>query len=213
MKAKSKDDFVKAVTDGIPPPPQYFPINAKINREGYGSIDDVLINGMKPIPANEFKKLTRDENIIILDTRRALDFTHGFIPGSVSIGLEGRFAEWAGSLLSFDMPVYLVTDPGKEKETIIRLARVGFDKVQGYLDGGYEAWKRAGEQTDLIIDVEPDELMMDIPFDPRLMILDVRRPAEYAEGHLPDAVNILPAWPTLKTIRMCTSIVGVVIAA
>ncbi len=190
LRAADKDEFIKAVTDGIPPPPQYFPINAKINKEGYDSIDEVLINGMKAIPVAQFKELAKDESKIILDTRRALNFTHGFVPGSISIGLEGRFAEWAGSLLPFDAPILLVTDPGKEKETIIRLARVGFDKVQGFLEGGYETWKNSGEQIDLIVDIEPDELMMDIPFDPKLLIVDVRRPAEYAEGHLRDAVNI-----------------------
>jgi len=190
LKAESKEEFIKAVTDGIPPPPQYFPINAKINKEGYDSIEDVLVNGMKPIPVNEFKKLVNDESILILDTRRALEFTHGFVPGSVSIGLEGRFAEWAGSLLSFDTPIYLVTDPKKEKETIIRLARVGFDKVKGYLEGGYDAWKNSGEKIDIIVDVEPDELAMDIPFDPNLVVIDVRRPAEYADGHLRDAINL-----------------------
>jgi glyoxylase-like metal-dependent hydrolase (beta-lactamase superfamily II)/rhodanese-related sulfurtransferase len=190
LKAASKDEFIKAVTDGIPPPPQYFPINAKINKEGYDNIDDVVINGMKAIPVVDFKKMIKDDNIIILDTRRAAEFTQGYVPGSVSIGLEGRFAEWAGSLLSFDAPMLLVTEPGKEKETIIRLARVGFDKVQGHLQGGFEAWKNAGETIDIVIDVEPDELMMDIPFDPKLVIIDVRKPAEFAEGHLADAINI-----------------------
>jgi rhodanese-related sulfurtransferase len=190
LKAASKEDFIKSVTDSIPPPPQYFPINARINKEGYNSIDDVLVNSMKAISIPEFKKLASDENTIVLDTRRAIDFTQGFVPGSISIGLEGRFAEWAGSLLPFNAPIILVTDPGKEKETIIRLARVGFDKVQGYLEGGYEAWKNAGENIDMIISIEPDELMMDIPFDPNLVILDVRRPAEYGDGHLKDAVNI-----------------------
>ena len=84
----------------------------------------------------------------------------------------------------------LITDPGKEKETIVRLARVGFDKVKGYLNGGYEAWKNAGEEIDMIIDVEADELMMDMPHDENLVVLDVRRPTEYADGHLKDAVNI-----------------------
>ena len=92
-------------------------------------------------------------------------------------------------LLPFDAPMLLVTDPGKEKETIIRLARVGFDKVKGYLDGGYEAWKNSGEEIDMIIDVEADELMMDIPFDKNLVVVDVRRPTEYADGHLKDAIN------------------------
>ncbi len=190
LKAENREEFIKAVTDGIPPPPQYFPVNAKINREGYDSIDDILLNGMKALSVNDFKKLMEDDNTIILDTRRAPEFTHGFIPGSISIGLEGRFAEWAGSLLAFDAPIILVTETGKEKESIIRLARVGFDKVKGYLKGGFKAWKESGESIDMIIDVEPDELLMDIPFDPNLVILDVRRPSEYSEGHLPDTVNI-----------------------
>ncbi|MBC7949901.1 MAG: MBL fold metallo-hydrolase [Chitinophagaceae bacterium] len=190
LRAANKTDFIKAVTDGIPPPPQYFPINAKINKEGYDSIDDIVITGMRPIPVPEFKKMILDDSIIVLDTRRADEFTKGFVPGSISIGLDGRFAEWAGSLLSFEAPMLLITDAGKEKESIIRLARVGLDKVQGFLEGGYEAWRKSGEPSDMIIDIEADELMMDIPFDPQLKVLDVRKPAEFAEGHLRGALNL-----------------------
>jgi hydroxyacylglutathione hydrolase len=189
LKAETKAQFIKEVTEGIQAPPNYFPINALINKEGYDSLEEVLQQGMTALSVEAFKKRVTDD-IIILDTRRADEFTHGFIPGSVSIGLEGRFAEWAGSLLPFDAQMLLVTEPGKEKETIIRLARVGFSKVQGYLDGGFEAWKNAGEDIDLIIDIEADELMMDIPFDDRLVVVDVRKPAEYADGHLKQAVNI-----------------------
>ena len=189
LKASGRKEFIKVVTDGIPPPPLYFPINAKINKEGYESMDEVLEQGMKALSVEEFKNLITGETII-LDTRNSAEFTKGFIPGSVSIGLNGRFAEWAGSLLPFDAPLLLVSDPGKEKESIIRLARVGLDKVQGYLEGGYEPWKKSGEKTDLIIDVEADELMMDIPFDKNLVVVDVRKPVEFAEGHLQDAVNI-----------------------
>ncbi len=190
LKAATKADFIKEVTDGIAAPPNYFPINAKINKEGYESLDDVLIQGLKGLSVEDFKKQMSDDDMIILDTRRATEFTQGFVPGSISIGLEGRFAEWAGSLLSFQSPMLLVTDPGKEKETIVRLARVGFDKVMGYLDGGFEAWKNAGEEVDLIIDIEADELMMDLPHDPNLIVVDVRRETEFADGHLPDAKNI-----------------------
>jgi rhodanese-related sulfurtransferase len=178
------------VTDGIPPPPQYFPINAKINKEGYSSIDEVLVTGMKALPVPEFKLMLEDENLIILDTRPGEEFTKGYVPGSISIGLDGRFAEWAGSLLPFDAPMLLVTEVGKEKESIIRLARVGLDNVKGFLQGGYEEWRKSGELSDMIIDVEPDELMMDLPFDPNLLVLDVRKPNEYAEGHLRDALNL-----------------------
>jgi rhodanese-related sulfurtransferase len=125
-----------------------------------------------------------------LDTRHANVFTQGFIPSSIFIGLEGRFAEWAGSLLPFNQPIILLTEPGKEKETTVRLARVGFSKVIGYVEGGFENWKNSGESIDMIIDVEADELAMDLPFDPNIVILDVRKPAEFGEGHIKDAQNI-----------------------
>ena len=189
LKAASKQDFIKEVTDGIAAPPLYFPINAKINMEGYDSLDDVLLQGLKALSVEEFKQVMND-NTILLDTRSADLFTSGFVPGSVSIGLEGRFAEWAGSLLPFDAPILLVTEPGQEKETIVRLARVGFDKVKGYLKGGYEAWKSAGEPIDIIINVEADELMMDLPYDKNIVVMDVRRPTEYADGHLKEAINL-----------------------
>ena len=190
MKAGTKEEFIKEVTEGIPAPPHYFPINAMINKEGYDSLDEVLKQGMTTLSVEDFKKIAAEEDTVILDTRRAEEFTQEFIPGSISIGLEGRFAEWAGSLLSFDAPMLLVTEPGKEKETIIRLARVGFSKVKGYLAGGFNSWKKAGEPIDMIINVEADELMMDLPFDDRLVVVDVRKSAEFADGHLKDAINI-----------------------
>lgn len=189
LQAATKEEFIKSVTSGIAAPPQYFPINAKINKEGYDSLDEVMEKGMKPLSVDEFKKQL-DENTIVLDTRNATEFTQGFVPGSISIGLEGRFAEWAGSLLPFTAPIVLVTEPGKEKESIVRLARVGFDKMKGYLDGGYDAWKNAGEGVDMIVDVEADELMMDIPHDKNLVVVDVRRETEFADGHLKNAMNM-----------------------
>ena len=189
LEAKTKDEFIKKVTDGIAAPPQYFPINAQINKEGYESLDEVLEQGMKNLGVQEFKSIINHDNII-LDTRAETEFVKGFVPGSINIGLNGRFAEWAGSLLPFDLPIYLITDPGKEKETIVRLARVGFEKINGYLDGGFEAWKKSGEKVDMIVEVEPDELLMDMQFDNNLVVLDVRKENEFAEGHLPEAMNM-----------------------
>ncbi|MGN6400262.1 MAG: MBL fold metallo-hydrolase [Flavisolibacter sp.] len=189
LQAKNKEEFIKAVTDGLAAPPQYFPINAKINKEGYESLDAVVEEGMKPLSVEEVKKHIT-EDVLLLDTRPADVFAHGFIPGSIFIGLEGRFAEWAGSLLPFDKPMILVSEPGQERETIIRLARVGFSKVIGYVGGGFEKWKAAGEEIDMVINVEPDELAMDIPFDENLVVLDVRKPTEFADGHVKDALNI-----------------------
>jgi len=138
LLAKSKEEFIKAVTDGLNAPPQYFAVNARINKEGYESLDEVMENGLKPLSLEDFKALIKDDNTICLDTRISAEFSEGFIPGSVSIGLDGRFAEWAGSLLPFDKPFVLITAPGKEKESVVRLARVGFAQMRGFLKGGFE---------------------------------------------------------------------------
>lgn len=190
LQEQTKEDFIKAVTEGLTAPPQYFPINAQINKEGYESLDAVLEKGLRALPVAVFKEKAKEDDTIILDTRHSDSFTQGFVPGSVSIGLNGRFAEWAGSLLPFDKHLLLVTEPGKEKETIVRLARVGFDKIEGHLAGGYEAWVAAGEKTDMVIDVEADELAMDIPFDSSLVVVDVRKETEYADGHIREALNM-----------------------
>ena len=190
LQPQTKDEFIKAITDGLSAPPQYFPINAKINKEGYGSLDAVLQKGLHSLTVKDFKQLMEDDNILPLDTRNAGIFIEGFVPGSISIGLEGRFAEWAGNLLPFDKKLILVTEPGKEKESIIRLARVGFANFEGYLEGSFEAWQKAGELVDLIINVYADEVAMDLPFDENMVIVDVRRAAEFANEHVKDAVNI-----------------------
>ncbi len=189
LQPQSKEDFIKSLTTGLNAAPKYFPVNASINQKGYDAIDEVKARGNKALSISEFKAIAADD-AIILDTRHASVFTQGFVPGAIFIGLEGRYAEWAGSILPFDKKIILVTDTGKEEESVVRLSRVGFDKMAGYLDGGFAAWAKAGEKIDLIIDVEADELMMDIPHDPNLIVVDVRREAEYADGHLKNAENI-----------------------
>jgi len=189
VQFQSKEEFIKAVTEGLTAPPQYFPINAKINKEGYESLDAILLKALQPLSIDAFKEKAKS-NCIILDTRSSSEFSAGFVPDSISIGLDGRFAEWAGSLLPFDQPIILVTEKGKEKESIIRLARVGLDKIEGYLSEGVEGWKAADEKIDLIIDIEADELAMDISFDPNMVIVDVRKETEYADGHIKEAINI-----------------------
>jgi hydroxyacylglutathione hydrolase len=189
LQAQTKEQFIKAVTTGLGAAPKYFAINAQINMNGYESLAIVKEKALTPLRIDAFKKLI-SEDVLVLDTRHASVFTQGYIPTSIFIGLEGRFAEWAGSILPFDKPIILVTEKGKEEETVIRLSRVGFDKMQGYLKGGFEAWQAAGEKVDMIIDVEADELAMDIPHDPNLVVVDVRRETEYADGHLKDAQNL-----------------------
>jgi rhodanese-related sulfurtransferase len=185
----TKEEFVNVVTEGLSTPPAYFPINAGINKKGYESLDEVMMRGHKGLTVEAFKEAVKS-GAWILDTRHAPEFTEGFIPGSISIGLEGRFAEWAGSILPFDKSFVLVTEEGKEQETIIRLARVGIDKIEGFLQGGYDEWLHAGEKIDMVIDIEPDELAMDIPHDKRLQVLDVRKQAEFEAGHVRGAINV-----------------------
>jgi glyoxylase-like metal-dependent hydrolase (beta-lactamase superfamily II)/rhodanese-related sulfurtransferase len=190
LQPQTKEDFIIAVTDGLAAPPQYFPINAKINKEGYESLDTVLANGLKALTVAAFKEQITTFEPVILDTRNATLFTQGFIPGAISIGLEGRFAEFAGSILPFDKAILLVCEPGTEKESIVRLARVGFENIIGHLAGGFDAWTKAGEPIDLIIDVEADELAMDLPFDPNMVIVDVRKTSEFDKGHIKEALTI-----------------------
>ncbi|HEX5150654.1 MAG TPA: rhodanese-like domain-containing protein [Parafilimonas sp.] len=190
LRTKNKEEFIEAVTEGLTEPPHYFPVNARINKEGYESLDAVLNKALKPLKIVQVKNLIKDDDVILLDTRTATDFTEGFIPGSVFIGLEGRYAEWAGSLLPFDKTLLIIAEPGSERESIVRLTRVGFSKFAGYLEGGFASWKNAGEPIDMIISIESDELAMDIPHDDKLVVVDVRREAEYADGHVKNAVNI-----------------------
>ncbi len=189
LQDMTKEEFIKAVTEGLSTPPAYFPVNAKINKEGYSTMDKLMETAMTPLSVAELKEKMAND-VWLLDTRPATEFTQAFIPGAISIGLEGRFAEWAGSLLPFDQPLVLVTDPGKEEESVIRLARVGFENVQGYLEGGLSTWIDAGEEIDMIIDIEPDELAMDMPHDNRLEVIDVRKPTEYDAGHVKGAANV-----------------------
>ena len=189
LQAQSKEAFIKVLTDGLASPPVYFSINAQINKDGYESLYLIKSKALTPLSIAAFKNKLKSD-YTILDTRPAAIFTQGFVPGSLFIGLEGRFAEWAGNILSFTLPILLITELGKEEETVIRLARVGFSKMEGYLKGGFDAWKKAGEKIDLVIDVESDELAMDIPHDPNLQVIDVRESAEFTEGHVKNAINL-----------------------
>jgi hydroxyacylglutathione hydrolase len=189
LRPQSREEFIKSITAGLDAAPSYFSLNARINRQGYQNLDDIKSKALVPLSVAQLKeKIAQD--FLLLDTRATTDFVNGFVPGSIFIGLEGRFAEWAGSLLPYDGNLLLITESGREEETVVRLARVGFENVTGYLQGGFDSWKKAGEPIDLLIDIEPDELAMDIPYDDNLMILDVRKETEFAEGHVTDAINL-----------------------
>jgi len=190
LQARSKEAFIAAVTEGLREPPQYFPVNARINKEGYESLEKLLDKALQPLGVDVFKQKMLDDTVIVLDTRDSSVFIHGFVPGAISIGLDGRFAEWAGMLLPFDKTILLVTDSGREEETAVRLARVGFSTVSGYLQGGFAAWLAAGEKIDMVVEIEADELAMDLPHDKKMVVIDVRRETEFADGHIKGALNI-----------------------
>ena len=189
LQPQTREEFILSLTSGLSAAPRYFPINASINMQGYESLEIVKQNGLTPLSLETFRNWSAGE-ALILDTRKGEEFTKGFIPGSLFIGLEGRFAEWAGSLLPFDKPMVLVTEPGKEEESVVRLSRVGFNKMKGFLKGGYETWAAAGEKSDVLINIEAEELAIDIPHDPKLLVLDVRRETEFADGHIGGAMNL-----------------------
>lgn len=154
-------------------------------------LDNLIEKCYHPLTLNKLKKIIEfNTDLIILDTRPATHFTKEFIPNSINIGLEGRFSEWAASLLSTQKSMVLISEIGTELDVTKQLVHAGFNKIEGYLKGGFDTWKNAGEKIDMIIDIESDELIMDIPFDPNIIILDVRRKIEFADGHLEKAINI-----------------------
>ena len=155
----TKEEFIKEVTDGLLPPPQYFPLNVKMNKEGYEDIDTVLDSGTTPLDPEAFEKLANQSGAIILDVRHQDAFAEGHIPQSIFIGIDGGFAPWVGALIGdVEQPILLVTPEGREEETVTRLARVGFDNTLGYLDGSLEAWKKAGKATDSVEGIDTTEL-------------------------------------------------------
>lgn len=164
-------------------------MNAEINKGKNENLNEVVQKGMQPLSVAAVK-IAMQNNATLLDTRQPHEFTMGFVPGSISIGLDEYFAEWAPQLIPFDRPIVLIAQEGEAEESWLQLAKLGFTNFAGYLQGSFDAWQKAGEEIDIIIDVEADELAMDIPFDEKLLVVDVRKPAEFAGGHVKDALNI-----------------------
>ena len=186
----TKAEFVKEVTDGLLPPPAYFPLNVKLNREGYESIDEVLKSGTQALSADAFELVANETEALILDTRKPQEFAAGHIPRSIFIGLDGGFAPWVGALIKdVSQPILLITDKGREVEAVTRLARVGFDHTIGFLDGGFELWKNANKETDSIVSLSPEEL---VPTYETIKerIFDVRKESEFEAEHIENAKNV-----------------------
>lgn len=183
----TKEDFIKEVTDGLLPPPQYFPLNVKMNKEGYEDIQTVLESGTKPLSPEAFEVAANETGAIILDVRHQDDFAKGHIPQSIFIGIDGGFAPWVGAMVgNVAQPILLVTPEGREEETVTRLARVGFDNTLGFLKGGIEAWKNTDKQVDFVEGIDADGLK-ELIEKSEIEIFDVRKPGEYLSEHITEA--------------------------
>ncbi|NNC62788.1 MAG: MBL fold metallo-hydrolase, partial [Eudoraea sp.] len=185
----SKEEFIQEVTEGLLPPPKYFPLNVKMNKEGYEDIGDVLKRGTKALTPDEFENLANETEAVVLDVRTQEDFVKGHIPRSIFIGLNGDFAPWVGALIAdVNQPLLLVTPEGQEEEAVTRLSRVGFDRTLGFLKGGFEGWVKAGKETDTIVSVPAADLKKHLA-DESAPVFDVRKETEYLSEHLVSSKN------------------------
>lgn len=185
----TKAEFIAELLDGLGAPPAYFPQNVRLNIEGYESLDEVLRSGKKALSAEAFRHLAEQEEALLLDVRHENDFIAGHIPGSIFIGIQGGFAPWVGALVrDVRQPLLLIIPEGREEETLTRLSRVGFDHVLGYLEGGMDAWKSAGYETDTMDSVSPEAFASALT--PDTVIVDARKPGEFEAEHVEGAHNL-----------------------
>lgn len=188
LQPMSKQDFIHVVTDGLTEPPKYFFVDAAINKKGYEPIDDVMKRNVKKLSLEDFEKETSN-GVTILDAREADVFEKGFIPDSINIGLNGQYAVWVGSLIDSKEPLILVTEEGQEEEAVLRLARVGYEQVKGYLKGGFKAWKDSGRKVDHIEVMHP--ITFEKQYTPEEHVIDVRNEGEWAGGVI-DGAQLIP---------------------
>lgn len=189
LNQKDKESFIKAVTDGLLPPPAYFGMNVAMNKKGYESFDEVLSHGSQALSPEELEERVELSGALVLDVRNNHEFSKGFIPQSVNIGLDGDFAPWIGALIGdVKQPIVLVTNENEEEETITRLSRVGFDNVLGFLQGGFEVWKKSEKEIDSIHRISAKQFEEEIN-NKTVKIIDVRKENEYNAEHIDEAYN------------------------
>ena len=187
----TKEEFVKELTNGLLPPPAYFPLNVKLNKEGYEDIEKVIAKGQHALSPREFETAANETDAVMLDVRNQKAFSEGHVPNSIFIGLNGGFAPWVGALLKdINQAILLIVEEEKLEEALTRLSRVGFDNVLGYLKGGINAWKDDKREISTVTSISALELKQNLEQDPESKIVDVRKETEYLSGNLPSAINI-----------------------
>lgn len=186
----TKEEFIKELLTGLTTPPGYFPKNVLMNIKGYESLDNIMDRATTPYSPEAFEAVANETGALVLDTRNAEDFAKGFIPNSINIGLEGSFAQWVGEMIpDIKQEILLVTYDGKEEEAITRLSRVGYDHTVGFLKGGFDSWKDAGKDFEMVSRMSATELEEAMK-DEKPLIIDVRKKSEYDSEHLIGAINI-----------------------
>lgn len=186
----TKDEFIKEVIDGLKPPPNYFPLNVKMNKEGYDDIDKIILSGTTPVDPNLFENIVKKKNALILDVRHQDNFAEEHIPNSIFIGIDGSFAPWVGTIVEdVTKPILLVTPDDRVEETVTRLARVGFDNSLGYLKGGIKNWKMQGKLTTSVDQID-SVVFKKLIQNEKLNVFDLRKSDEYSSGYIPNAQNI-----------------------
>jgi glyoxylase-like metal-dependent hydrolase (beta-lactamase superfamily II)/rhodanese-related sulfurtransferase len=188
LACETKEEFVEKVASGLDEPPKYFFIDVAINKKGYRNIDEVMSRNAVALRVEQVVEEI-EKGTIILDARTAEIFEKGFIPGSINIGLEGQYAVWVGSLIDHGKPIIVIADEGKEKEAILRLARVGYEHVFGYLDGGFDSWIKAGKNIEVVESIEPEVFAEELGIE-NPTVIDVRNPSEWSNGFVEGAALI-----------------------
>ncbi len=190
LQEMTKDEFIKAVLTGLTAPPGYFPQNVLMNIKGYESLDTIMDRATKPLDPAAFEIIANETGALMLDTRDAEVFAEGFIPNSINIGLDGNFAQWVGEMIpDVKQEILLITDPGKEEETITRLSRVGYDFTIGFLKNSFSSWKESGKDFETITRISPQQLEAEYKMGQPL-VFDVRKKSEFSSEHLLGAINV-----------------------
>lgn len=190
LQEMTKDEFIKAVLTGLTAPPGYFPQNVLMNIKGYESLDTIMDRATKPLSPDAFEIIANETGALMLDTRDAEVFAKGFIPNSINIGLDGNFAQWVGEMIpDVKQEILLITDPGKEEETITRLSRVGYDFTIGFLKNSFSSWKESGKDFETITRISPQQLEAEYKMGQPL-VFDVRKKSEFLSEHVLGAINV-----------------------
>ncbi|WP_273568531.1 MBL fold metallo-hydrolase [Maribacter halichondriae] len=186
----TKEEFIKELLTGLTAPPSYFPQNVLMNIKGYDSLDTVMDRAKTPLSVEAFEAAANETGALMLDTRDSKDFAQGFVPNSINIGLDGSFAQWVGEMIpDVKQEILLITYPNKQEEAITRLSRVGYDNTIGYLEGGFDSWKKSNKDFETVGRIDAKEFEAAFNSE-KPLVIDVRKKSEFDSEHVIGALNV-----------------------